>query len=444
MAIEANRDAKRARSSSPPVAATRRPWRRRAALWLPVALACRCGIAQADTLMDQLATLNGIGYARSVDFTGGRALLSNLLGSEPRAHQEIGAIVRIDGDNLFVNARAVASDHSLGAQASRLNEAGVRYAFDDGFTVTAGKRIDTLDTSQAFFPLGFFQKRPSTADIYDRYGDVEGAPLVEAKWVGERATLQLIAGQNRTLRRDIDNREVSGATQILRGATQWPGGCAALLLGRHAGRGGAGATLSFDVGASSTVYASGWVERGSTRPVPAFIAHGTPFDAQHAYDAVDRRDDRQYMWRSALGMQSALPGNLSLIVEWSHDEARFDASQWRQLTAAIRANDARLAAAPGAALAGLGATANYVSVDGSLRDYFFARLGKKTGRVEYSVRGVYSPQDKGLLAIAQAVADIGKRTSVDIAVTHAFAGAGSEYRAIGLSTEIDAALRVRF
>jgi hypothetical protein len=60
------------------------------------------------------------------------------------------------------------------------------------------------------------------------------------------------------------------------------------------------------------------------------------------------------------------------------------------------------------------------------------------------VRGVYSPQDKGLLAIAQVVADVNRRVSVDIALSHAFAGSGSEYRTIGLDTEINAAVRVRF
>ncbi|ONW08767.1 hypothetical protein A8E90_29605, partial [Burkholderia cenocepacia] len=92
----------------------------------------------------------------------------------------------------------------------------------------------------------------------------------------------------------------------------------------------------------------------------------------------------------------------------------------------------------------LGGTANFVSVDGSLRDYLFARLGKKVGRIEYSLRGVYSPQDKGLLAIAQVVADVNQRVSVDVALTHAFSDSQSEYRMVGLGTRIDAAVRVRF
>ncbi|CAB3969570.1 hypothetical protein BCO9919_03868 [Burkholderia cenocepacia] len=394
--------------------------------------------------MEQLSTLNGIAYARTVDSMDGHALLGNLIGDQPRNLQEAGLLARIDGENLFMNARAVASNHSLGAQATRFNEAGVRYAFDNGITLTAGKRIDPLDTSQAFFPLGFFQKRAATADIYDRYGDVEGTPLVEAKWAGEQTTLQFIAGENRTLRSDVDNRDVQGATQLVRGAYNWSGGSAALLAGRHAGHGGAGATLSFDVARSNTVYASAWLERGTTRPLPAFIANGTPLDSAAAYDAVDRRNDRQIMWRSAVGMQSALPGNFSLIVEWSHDEARYDANQWRQMVSAVRVNNALLPVAPGAALSGLGGSADFVSVDGNLRDYLFARLGKKIGRVEYSLRGVYSPQDKGLLAIAQVVADVNKRVSVDVAVTRAFSDSNSEYRMVGLGTRIDAAVRVRF
>ncbi|WP_419690517.1 hypothetical protein ACN22W_34475 [Burkholderia theae] len=419
----------------------RRAWQG-AALAVPLALGCT--LAHGESLMDQLSTLNGIAYARSVDSMDGHALLGNLIGDQPRDQQEAGVLARIDGENLFMNARVVASNHSLGAQSSRFNEAGVRYAFDDGITLTAGKRIDPLDTSQAFFPLGFFQKRAATADIYDRYGDVEGTPLVEAKWAGEQTTLQFIAGENRTLRNDVDNRDVQGATQLVRGAVNWSGGSAALLAGRHAGRGGAGATLSFDVARSNTVYASAWLERGTTRPLPAFIANGTPLDSPAAYDAVDRRNDRQYMWRSAVGMQSALPGNLSLIVEWSHDEARYDANQWRQLVRAVRVNNALLPVAPDAALASLGGTADFVSVDGNLRDYLFARLGKKIGRVEYSLRGVYSPQDKGLLAIAQVVADVNKRVSVDVALTHAFSDSNAEYRMVGLGTRIDAAVRVRF
>ena len=112
--------------------------------------------------MEQLSTLNGIAYARTVDSMDGHALLGNLIGDQPRNLQEAGLLARIDGENLFMNARAVASNHSLGAQATRFNEAGVRYAFDNGITLTAGKRIDPLDTSQAFFPLGFFQKRAAT------------------------------------------------------------------------------------------------------------------------------------------------------------------------------------------------------------------------------------------------------------------------------------------
>ncbi|OXI93300.1 MULTISPECIES: hypothetical protein [Burkholderia] len=413
-----------------------------AALAVPLALGCT--LAHGESLMEQLSTLNGIAYARTVDSMDGHALLGNLIGDQPRNLQEAGLLARIDGENLFMNARAVAGNHSLGAQSSRFNEAGVRYAFDNGITLTAGKRIDPLDTSQAFFPLGFFQKRAATADIYDRYGDVEGTPLVEAKWAGEQTTLQFIAGENRTLRSDVDNRDVQGATQLVRGAYNWSGGSAALLAGRHAGHGGAGATLSFDVARSNTVYASAWLERGTTRPLPAFIANGTPLDSPAAYDAVDRRNDRQIMWRSAVGMQSALPGNFSLIVEWSHDEARYDANQWRQMVGAARVNNALLPVAPGAALAGLGGTADFVSVDGNLRDYLFARLGKKIGRVEYSLRGVYSPQDKGLLAIAQVVADVNKRVSVDVAVTRAFSDSNSEYRMVGLGTRIDAAVRVRF
>ncbi|MCA8100722.1 hypothetical protein [Burkholderia contaminans] len=413
-----------------------------AALAVPLALGCT--LARGESLMEQLSTLNGIAYARTVDSMDGHALLGNLIGDQPRNLQEAGLLARIDGENLFMNARAVASNHSLGAQATRFNEAGVRYAFDNGITLTAGKRIDPLDTSQAFFPLGFFQKRAATADIYDRYGDVEGTPLVEAKWAGEQTTLQFIAGENRTLRSDVDNRDVQGATQLVRGAYNWSGGSAALLAGRHAGQGGAGATLSFDVARSNTVYASAWLERGTTRPLPAFIANGTPLDSPAAYDVVDRRNDRQIMWRSAVGMQSALPGNFSLIVEWSHDEARYDANQWRQMVGAARVNNALLPVAPGAALGGLAGTADFVSVDGNLRDYLFARLGKKIGRVEYSLRGVYSPQDKGLLAIAQVVADVNKRVSVDVAVTRAFSDSNSEYRMVGLGTRIDAAVRVRF
>nr|WP_241285213.1 hypothetical protein [Burkholderia cenocepacia] len=181
------------------------------ALAIPLALGCT--LAHGESLMDQLGTLNGIGYARSVDSMDGHALLGRLIGDSPRNQQEAGLLARIDGENLFVNARVVASNHSLGTQASRFNEAGVRYAFDNGITLTAGKRIDTLDTSQAFFPLGFFQKRAATADIYDRYGDVEGTPLVEAKWAGEQTTLQFIAGENRTLRNDVDNRDVEGAAR---------------------------------------------------------------------------------------------------------------------------------------------------------------------------------------------------------------------------------------
>ncbi|WP_153491399.1 hypothetical protein [Burkholderia cepacia] len=418
--------------------------RLRRGIVLAVPLALGCTLAHGESLMEQLSTLNGIAYARSVDSMDGHALLGSLIGDQPRNQQEAGLLARIDGENLFLNARAVASNHSLGAQATRFNEAGVRYAFDNGITLTAGKRIDPLDTSQAFFPLGFFQKRAATADIYDRYGDVEGTPLVEAKWAGEQATLQFIAGENRTLRNDVDNRDVQGATQLVRGAYNWSGGSAALLAGRHAGRGGAGATLSVDVARSNTVYASAWLERGTTRPLPAFIANGTPLDSPAAYDAVDRRNDRQVMWRSAVGMQSALPGNLSLIVEWSHDEARYDANQWRRMVGAARANNALLPVAPGPALAGLGGTADFVSADGNLRDYLFARLGKKIGRVEYSLRGVYSPQDKGLLAIAQVVADVNKRVSVDVALTRAFSDSNSEYRMVGLGTRIDAAVRVRF
>ncbi|WP_409995243.1 hypothetical protein [Burkholderia sp. SJZ115] len=426
------------------IAGTPRAARAGACLGAALALACHAVAARGESLMDQLGSVSGVGYVRSVDAFDGHALLADLIGSEPRDHQEAAALFRLDGENLFANARLVAADHSLGAQASRFNEAGLRYAFDNGLSVTAGKRIDALDTSQAFFPLGFFQKRAASADIYDRYGDVEGTPLVDLKWAGETTTVQAIAGWNRSLRGDVDNRDVEGATQLLRVATNWDGGSASLLAGRHAEHGGTGGTLSLDVGKSSTVYASGWIERGTTRAVPRFLADGTPLDQADAYDLVDRRNDRQYMWRSALGLQSALPGNVSLIVEWSHDEARYDASQWRRIVNSINANHALLAAAPNLALAGLGATADAVSVDGSLRDYLFVRAGKKIGHVEYSIRGIYSPQDKGLLTIAQVVADIGKRTSLDFALTHAFAGSGSEYRAVGLSTQIDAALRVRF
>ncbi|MFM0738659.1 hypothetical protein PQQ51_15570 [Paraburkholderia xenovorans] len=402
------------------------------------------GAAYGESLMDQLSTLNGIGYARSVDYTGGNALLSDLIGEEPRNHQEAAAILRIDGDNLFMNARLIASDHSLGAQQTRFNEIGARYGFDNGVSVLAGKRIETLDTSQAFFPLGFFQLRPSTADIYDRYGEVEGVPLAEVKWVGDRFSVQAIAGRNHTLRNDVDDRDLAGETELVRGGYNWSGGSASLLAGRHAGKPGAGGTVSLDIGHSSTVYASGWAERGSTRPIPAFIEDDVTPSSAADYAEVDRRNDRQVMWRSALGMQSALPGNVSLIVEWSHDEAKFDAHQWRQMVGAIDTNHALMPFNPGAALMGLGDTAQYVSVDGSLRDYVFARLGKKIGRTEVSLRGIYSPQDKGFLAVAQAVTDINKRVSVDLAITHAFAGSNSEYRAVGLSTEIDAALRVRF
>jgi hypothetical protein len=407
-------------------------------------LFCHAAASHGESLMDQLSTLNGIGYVRSVDYSGGHALLSDLIGEQPPNEQEAGAIVRLDGENLFMNARIVASNHSLGSQSSRFNELGARYSFDNGVTVTAGKRIETLDTSQAFFPLAFFQLRPSNADIYDRYGDVEGTPLVEAKWVGERFSLQAIAGENHTYRNDVDNSETQGATQLVRGGFNWSGGSAALLIGRHSGKAGAGGTVSIDVGSSSTVYASGWTERGSTRTQPGFIADGLSLDTPAAYDAVDRRNDRQYMWRSAMGVQSALPGNVSLIAEWSHDEARFDASQWRQIVGAINANRAQLRFDPANAFNGLGETAGYVSVDGSLRDYFFVRLGKKIGITEFSIRGVYSPQDKGLLAVAQAITDVTKRVSVDLAISHAFSGSGSEYRVVGLSTEIDAAVRVRF
>ncbi|WP_024904188.1 hypothetical protein [Robbsia andropogonis] len=413
-------------------------------LAVPLAFAAHISLSHGETLMDQLSTLSGVGYVRSVDYMNGDATLSTLTGDNPHSHQEAGAIFKIDGENLFMNARVLVTDPSIGAQSSRFNEIGARYAFDNGITVTAGKRIESLDPSQAFFPLGFFQKRPSTADVYDRYGDVEGTPLVEAKWAGENTSLQAIVGYNRTLRSDVDNSEVEGSTQLLRASYNWSGASSSLLAGRHAGRGGVGGTVSFDVASSSTVYASGWMERGTTRPVPAFIADDLSPDSASAYSTVDRRNDRQYMWRSAVGMQSALPGNFSLIVEWSHDEARFDAHQWRQVNAAINANNTLLHTDPGAALEGLEATANYVSVDGSLRDYLFARLGKKIGSVEYSIRGVYSPQDKGLLAIAQVVADVNRRVSVDFSLSHAFAGSDSEYRTVGLDTEIDAAIRVRF
>ena len=113
------------------------------------------------------------------------------------------------------------------------------------------------------------------------------------------------------------------------------------------------------------------------------------------------------------------------------------------MVSAVRENNALLPVAPGAALSGLGGSADFVSVDGNLRDYLFARLGKKIGRVEYSLRGVYSPQDS-LLAIAQVVADVNKRVSVDVAVTRAFSDSNSEYRMVGLGTRIDAAVRVRF
>ncbi|ARF90264.1 uncharacterized protein BCN122_III0233 [Burkholderia cenocepacia] len=229
---DADADAHRDRRRSSPERA-RRGWPG-VALAIPLALGCT--LAHGESLMDQLGTLNGIGYARSVDSMDGHALLGRLIGDSPRNQQEAGLLARIDGENLFVNARVVASNHSLGTQASRFNEAGVRYAFDNGITLTAGKRIDTLDTSQAFFPLGFFQKRAATADIYDRYGDVEGTPLVEAKWAGEQTTLQFIAGENRTLRNDVDNRDVEGATQLVRGAYNWSGGSAALLAGRRARR----------------------------------------------------------------------------------------------------------------------------------------------------------------------------------------------------------------
>ena len=38
---------------------------------------------------------------------------------------------------------------------------------------------------------------------------------------GKSLTLQFIAGENRTLRNDVDNRDVEGATQLVRGAGLW-------------------------------------------------------------------------------------------------------------------------------------------------------------------------------------------------------------------------------
>ena len=317
----------------------------------------------------------------------------------------------------------------------------MRYAFDNGITLTAGKRIDPLDTSQAFFPLGFFQKRAATADIYDRYGDVEGTPLVEAKWAGEQTTLQFIAGENRTLRSDVDNRD--GATQLRARRIQLVGRFGRVARGPACGHGGAGATLSFDVARSNTVYASAWLERGTTRPLPAFIANGTPLDSAAAYDAVDRRNDRQIMWRSAVGMQSALPGNFAdrRVV------ARRGALRREPVAPDGQRGPREQRAAARRARRGVERPRRLGRFRERRRQP--ARLPVRAARQEdrprrVLLRGVYSPQDKGSLAIAQVVADVNKRVSVDVAVTRAFSDSNSEYRMVGLGTRIDAAVRVRF
>ncbi|PMS38406.1 hypothetical protein C0Z20_00495 [Trinickia symbiotica] len=411
--------------------------------------ACSCACtARADgfDLGQQLSTLNGVAYARSITFTGGNALIGDVIGSEPANARDVAALVRIDQPNVFLNARALL-DYTGGTARTdgRLNELGARANVTQNVSVTVGKRIESLDVTQAFFPLAFFEKHPSNADIFDRYGDVEGAPIAEVKWVGERSSLQAMVGNNHTSRTDTDIRDTQGASQLLRFATNWAGGSASVLAGGHAGHFGSGGTFSMDVGANSTFYGGGWIERGSTRDSIGYAGAAIPATDPAGGNPIDRRNSGQYMWRTALGMQTTLPGGIDAIAEWQHDEARLDAAQWRNVTASITANSAAIARGQFAAFGPLVATANFLSTEGNLRDYFFVRLGKKVrAGTELSARALYSPQDKGLLTVVQVTSDIDRRFSVDLALSHAFGGGHSEYRVVGFSTEIDAALRVRF
>jgi hypothetical protein len=397
-------------------------------------------------LGQQLSTLNGIAYARSITFTGGNALIGDVIGSEPPDARDLAVLLRIDQPNVFLNARALA-DYDDGHVETdlRLNELGARANLTPSLSVAVGKQIASLDVTQAFFPLEFFEKHPSNADIFDRYGDVEGAPVAQLKWVGESSSVQLLVGNNQTSRTDTDIRDTQGGSQLLRFATNWNGGSGALLAGLHKGHFGSGGTFSVDVGSNATFYGGGWIERGTTRDTIGYADPATSPTDPNGGDPIDRRNYGQYMWRTAFGMQTTLPGGIDTIVEWQHDEARLDAAQWRSVVGSINANSALIAQGQFAAYGPLVQTANFLSTEGNLRDYFFVRFGKKVAAgTELSARALYSPQDKGLLGVVQVTSDVSRRVSLDLAISHAFGGSGTEYRAVGFSTEIDAAVRVRF
>ena len=262
--------------------------------------------------MEQLSTLNGIAYARTVDSMDGHALLGNLIGDQPRNLQEAGLLARIDGENLFMNARAVASNHSLGAQATRFNEAGVRYAFDNGITLTAGKRIDRS-----------IRRRRSFRSASSRSGPRRPTSTTATAMSKARRSSKRNGPANRPRCSSSPEKTARcAATSTTATCRARRNSCAAHTTGRAvrprcsrpACGHGAPARRCRSTSRARTPFMRARGSSAARRPLPAFIANGTPLDSAAAYDAVDRRNDRQIMWRSAVGMQSALPGNFSLIV----------------------------------------------------------------------------------------------------------------------------------
>lgn len=207
----------------------------------------------------------------------------------------------------------------------KINELNRIFYLSDDWRLSVGKRLMTFDMSYVNQPLGFLQKRTDLTDMLDSNARAEGLPMVTLTRLWDNDALTLIYSDDFTAQPDGFNR---GLRQWLLNYRHEMDNASLSLLARHASdeRFGTGMTGSMVLTPALQVYFSGYVARGTARPILGYLT-GKQGDDSHRLNSWRENDGRLYP-RLATGLGYTTTSQYSFIAEYDYDRRGLSSSQW--------------------------------------------------------------------------------------------------------------------
>ena len=400
---------------------------------LPAALAFSCSAPATAQIGGFVLARGGMTEGSKAASTGYGAIDTSGTSSEFALFVE----GKLEGFEWRVRAQVAGRTEDFpGKPGVRINSLSYRHKLTDRLQVSVGKQQRVWGSGLSYQPIGFFRTETDLRDPTDSEGRAEGLPLVEATWLGDLLTTEVVYSDDLASVGDRRLRQWAVRTGAQIGKID------ASVLAR--GRRGAPAGL----GASANWASNAWVAYGDAFYGP--LERGR-LDADRPLSIVAGvehpsgtlpKEERARRVNAVVGLTFTPSAPWALSAEWQHRGNGLTAHRWRGLVDTVTAAAERLRTSDaGAAYRDILLYLPLLSGGAARRDYVFGRVAFSKSLFSAALNGTVGVADGSAIITATSSYALSPLLTVSLAATRFMGNDREEFGLSPVSQIVSVSLR---